>query len=61
MDRKTRVIESVRDRKGELFLGAMALGGALGAAATLHGDEDDDDGEDAPGDADAEEAAVDDV
>ena len=41
MDRKTRVIETARDRKGELFLGAMALGGALGAAATLHGDEED--------------------
>lgn len=60
MDRKTRVIETVRDRKGELFLGAMALGGvSVGVAATLQNDaEDEDDAEDdAVSDADTDERA----
>jgi hypothetical protein len=49
MGRKTRVVESVRDRKGELFLGAVALGGVGVAAATLRGDDaDGEDGEDEP-------------
>ncbi|WP_255198631.1 hypothetical protein [Halorarius litoreus] len=52
MDRKTRVIETVRDRKGELFLGAMALGGVGVAAATLQGDDADDEDENEPDEAD---------
>lgn len=59
MDRKTRVVETVRDRKAELFLGAVALGGVgIVAANRSRGNEDDpDEGDDDPaGDGDDDPA-----